>query len=72
MNWTSTPINLPNVPDIVPRAKAMIQAGNPIVEKLFCVYTLENDDLLYVIPMLDFIDNFPEGKFESFKIYQVQ
>ena len=72
MNWTSVPVDLSNIPDIVPKAQAMIKAGNPTVAKLFCVYTLENDDLLYVIPLLDFVDNFPEEKFENFKLYQVQ
>lgn len=70
MKWTKLPIKMEDVPSIEKQGRAMAQAGNPLIEQLRCVFTLENDKTLYVIPLLDYIDNIPESPVTSFNIYQ--
>lgn len=72
MKWISTKIELENIPKIITQGQTLVKAGNPIIKQYFCVYTIEDDELLYYIPLLDFLDNIPDKKFLTFKLYQVQ
>ena len=72
MKWASKEIPSENIPQIISQGRDLAKAGNPIVNQYFCVYTLEDDPLLYYIPLLDFLDNIPDKKFITFKLYQVQ
>lgn len=71
MNWNKKTIEEKDIPAIASQGMAMAKAGNPLVEKIRCVYTLENDPLIYVIPLLDYIDNVPNEKIISFQICQM-
>ena len=71
MSWHKTTIKLEDIPSIAAQAQAMIKAGNPLVEQFRCVYMLENDPIIYMIPLLDYVDNIPEEKFLSFQICQM-
>lgn len=48
----------------------MAKAGNPLVEQLRCVFTLEDKKIIYMIPLLDFIDSPPE-KISKFYLCQM-
>lgn len=71
MNWIKREIKLEDIPAIAKQGMAMAKAGNPIVEQLRCVYQLENDPVIYMIPLLDYIDAVPDQKFISFQLCQM-
>ena len=71
MNWNKKTIEEKDIPAIASQGMAMAKAGNPLVEKIRCIYQLENDPLIYVIPLLDYIDNVPNEKIISFQICQM-
>ena len=68
--WNKTPIEEKDISALVAKGKALAQAGNPIVENIRCVYTIEEDTIIYMIPLLDFIDN-PIEKFSKFYLCQM-
>lgn len=70
MKWQKHPIELKDVPAFIVQANAMVKAANPVVEQIHCVYTLENNTLIYNYPLLDFLREVPTEKFTSFIIYQ--
>lgn len=72
MTWTFAEIPLEDIPKIISQGQDLVKAGNPIINKYFCVYTLEDDELLYYIPLLDLLDDTSDKKFITFKLYQVQ
>ena len=59
--WIKKLISPEDIPSIAQQGTAMARAGNPIVEQLRCVYTLEDNKIIYMIPLLDYIDNPPEN-----------
>lgn len=61
MNWIKKEIKLEDTGAIASQGMAMAKAGNPLVEQLRCIYTLEDDKIIYMIPLLDYIDNPPEN-----------
>lgn len=71
MKWNKKTIEEKDIPVIASQGMAMAKAGNPLVEKIRCIYQLENDPLIYVIPLLDYIDNVPNEKIISFQICQM-
>lgn len=71
MKWNKKTIEEKDIPAIASQGMAMAKAGNPLVEKIRCIYQLENDPLIYVIPLLDYIDNVPNEKIISFQICQM-
>lgn len=70
MSWTRTKIELADIPAIAQQGMEMAKEGNPLVEQLRCVYTLENDPCVYVFPLVDYVDNVPTSNFTSFSLYQ--
>ena len=61
MNWIKSEIKLEDTGAIASQGMAMAKAGNPLVEQIRCVYTLEDNKIIYMIPLLDYIDNPPEN-----------
>ena len=61
MTWLKKQINQDDIPAIAEQGMIMAKAGNPLVEQLRCVYTLEDNKIIYMIPLLDYIDNPPEN-----------
>lgn len=61
MSWVKQEIKLEDIGAIATQGMIMAKAGNPLVEQLRCVYTLKDDEILYMIPLLDYIDNPPEN-----------
>lgn len=61
MNWIKKEIKLEDTSAIASQGMAMAKAGNPLVEQLRCVYTLEDNKIIYMIPLLDYINNPPEN-----------
>lgn len=61
MNWVKKEIEQKDIPAIAEQGMIMAKAGNPLVEQLRCVYTLEDNKITYMIPLLDYIDNPPEN-----------
>lgn len=70
MNWVKREIKLEDIGAIATQGMAMAKAGNPLVEQLRCVYTLEDNKIIYMIPLLDYIDNPPE-KISKFYLCQM-
>ena len=71
MKWIKREIKLEDVKAIATQGMAMAKAGNPLVEQLRCVYQLENDPVIYMIPLLDYIDTVPDQKIISFQLCQM-
>lgn len=61
MNWIKKEIKLEDTSAIASQGMAMAKAGNPLAEQLRCVYTLEDNKIIYMIPLLDYINNPPEN-----------
>lgn len=61
MTWIKKEIKLEDTSAIASQGMAMAKAGNPLVEQLRCVYALEDNKIIYMIPLLDYIDNPPEN-----------
>ena len=61
MTWIKKEIAQNDIPSIAEQGRIMAKAGNPIVEQLRCVYALEDNKIIYIIPLLDYIDNPPEN-----------
>lgn len=59
--WVKKLINSEDIPAVAQQGMVMAKAGNPLVEQIRCVYTLEDDKIVYMIPLLDYIDNPPEN-----------
>ena len=55
----------------LPQLITMIKSGNPIVENVRCIFQLENDPCIYLLPALDYVDIKPERKIVSLSIYQM-
>lgn len=55
----------------LPRFISLIKEGNPIAEDIRCVFQLENDPCLYILPGLDYVDAKPEKKIVFLSIYQM-
>ena len=68
--WNKTAIKLEDIPSIAMQGRVMAQAGNPLVEQIWCVFTLDDKKIIYTLPLLDYIDNVPEQSITSFHIYQ--
>jgi len=69
--WNKKIIEEQDIPAIAQQGMAMAKAGNPLVEQLRCVYQLENDPIIYMIPLLDYVDAVPNQKFTSFQLCQM-
>jgi len=71
VKWNIRKIEITDIPSIQEQGKILIKAGNQIVEQLRCVFTLENDNKLYIYPLLDFVDMELSDKYTSFFLYQM-
>ena len=56
---------------VIPQGMQLIKAGEPIAEQLRCVFQLENDPCIYMLPLLDYVDFRPEKKLVSLSVYQM-
>ena len=61
MTWNQRSIDLEDIPAIIQQGMQLAKDGNPIVEQIRCVYVLEDSEIIYMIPLLDFLDNVPEN-----------
>lgn len=71
MPWQRREIKLEDIPSVVEQGFALAKAGSPIIEQMRCVFTLENDNIIYSYPLLDYLDNLPDEKVTSFTLYQM-
>ena len=69
--WQRKVIDEENFGSVIPEGMQLIKAGEPIVEKLRCVFQLENDPCIYMLPLLDYVDFRPEKKLVSLSVYQM-
>lgn len=60
-----------DIAEVVPQCMAAIKAGEEAIETLRCVFYLENDPCIYMLPALDFVDFRPERKIISLSTYQM-
>ena len=56
---------------VISEGMRLIKTGEPIVEQLRCVFQLENDPCIYMLPLLDYVDFKPEKKLVSLSVYQM-
>ena len=70
MKWDIRPINLEDVASIAIQGRELAKSGNPIVEQTRCIYMLDDPKIIYMIPLLDYIDDPPE-KISKFFLGQV-
>ena len=61
MKWTKREIAQADIAAIAEQGMIMAKAGNSLVEQLRCVYTLDDNKITYMIPLLDYIDNPPKN-----------
>lgn len=69
--WQQKVIDKENFGSVIPEGMQLIKAGEPIVEQLRCVFQLENDPCIYMLPLLDYVDFRPEKKLVSLSVYQM-
>ena len=69
--WQRKVIDEKDFGAVIPHGMKLIKAGEPIVEQLRCVFQLENDPCIYVLPLLDYVDFRPEKKLVSLSVYQM-
>ena len=69
--WQRKVIDTENFGSVIPEGMQLIKAGEPIVEQLRCVFQLENDPCIYMLPLLDYVDFRPEKKLISLSVYQM-
>ena len=69
--WQRKVIDEENFGSVIPEGMRLIKAGEPIVEQLRCVFQLENDPCIYMLPLLDYVDFRPEKKLVSLSVYQM-
>lgn len=69
--WQRKVIDEENFGSVIPEGMQLIKAGEPIVEAIRCVFQLENDPCIYMLPLLDYVDFRPEKKLVSLSIYQM-
>lgn len=60
MKWNKQLVTPENIPAIIQQGMTMAKTGNPLVNQIRCVFTLEDKKVVYMIPLLDYIDNPPE------------
>ena len=70
MSWNLKHIELKDVPLIVQQGRELAKQGNPLVEQLRCIYTLEDKNIIYLAPLLDYIDS-PPHELTSFLLGQM-
>ena len=72
MKWKIQSIATKYLPDVIIQFKMDITNGNPILENTRCIFKLENDLIIHMIPIFDFIDmNITIETIQSFAIGQV-
>ena len=54
--WNKIPIDLSQIESINENFLLMIRAANPIVENIRLVLKLKDDPIIYVYPLLDWVD----------------
>ena len=59
------------IASFIPWCMSLIKTANPDVENLRCVFQLEDDSCIYMLPALDYVDFRPEKKIVSLIIYQM-
>lgn len=69
--WQRKVIDEEDFGAVIPQGMQLIKAGEPIAEQLRCVFQLENDPCIYMLPLLDYVDFRPEKKLVSLSVYQM-
>ena len=65
-------IELKNIPALLAQLKAAVAAGNEVVEKIRCAFTLTEDPCIYLYTVFDLLDaNIPISHFTRFLIYRL-
>lgn len=71
MKWQKTLITKEALQPMVENMTKSIKAGDPLIEKMRCVYTLEDDPIVRCLMPYDFIDKFVLGlKIKNLYLYQ--
>lgn len=61
MGWRKMSINPVAIGTTIDNIKKSIKAGDPIIEKMRCVYILEDNPIVQCFMPYDFIDNVNTG-----------
>lgn len=71
MKWKKTLITKEATTMIVENLAKSVKAGDPAIEKMRCVYILEDDPIVRCLMPYDFLDKFLVGlKLKTFYLYQ--
>ena len=72
MKWHKYNIEISQLPKLIKQMEIAVKNGDPTLEHLYCVYTIEESNLIYCLTPFDFIDkNIEELKIKTFSTYQV-
>ena len=72
MKWKKNRVYIEDLPKLVNQFKMSIKNGDPILERIRCVYVKEDSDLINCLTPFDFIDELNKDlKIQSFSTYQV-
>ncbi len=69
--WNKKRIEEKDIPLIISQGMEMVKQGNELVEQIRCIYKLENDNIIYMMSLLDYIDNLPQNKIIEFWLCQM-
>lgn len=71
MKRKKTEIKLEDIPAFLTQAKQMVKDTNPLVEQLTCVFKYKDESVIYMYPLLDWIDLSQDKPYVSFHLYQM-
>ena len=64
-------IELKDVPALFMQCQMLVKAADPIVEKITCAFKYKDDSVIYMYPLLDWLDLPQEREYIKFTIYQM-
>lgn len=71
MKWEKKEIDITKIPDLISWGKALAKTGNPLAEQIRCIYRIKDRPVIYMIPLLDYIDQEPDENIVSFSVCQM-
>lgn len=71
MSWKYTNIPLDQLPNIIKQIDIDVRNGNPVLDDIRCIYTLDDDNIIYISTVFDFVDLNPKPEFQTFSIGQM-
>lgn len=71
MSWKYTNIPLDQLPNIIKQIDIDVRNGNPALDDMRCIYTFNDDNIIYISTIFDFADLNPKPQFQTFSIGQM-